>query len=72
MPPINAYGWSKRVMEAFAEMYSQVPGRLGVAVRIGWVPHSVDEVVPAAAWLRANYWDDERLVSEFRKALGLD
>lgn len=71
MPEINAYGWSKRAMEAFAEMYGQEPGRVGVAVRIGWVPRTVDELDGAADWLLANYWDDARLIAEFRAALGL-
>ncbi|WP_421725869.1 NAD-dependent epimerase/dehydratase family protein [Bauldia sp.] len=72
MPKINAYGWSKRAMEAFAEMYNQEPGRVAVALRIGWVPRRPDELEGASDWLMANYWDDEQVVREFRTALGLD
>jgi nucleoside-diphosphate-sugar epimerase len=68
---INAYGHSKRVFEALAEMYSLAPGRTAVALRVGWVPLSADEVASAAEFLRADYWDDARLVAEFRTALGL-
>lgn len=67
---VNAYGHSKRVFEALAEMYSLAPGRTAVALRVGWVPLTPDEVADAPEWLRANYWDDARLVAEFRKALG--
>ena len=67
----NTYGHSKRVMEALAEMYSLVPGRTAVALRIGWVPLSADEVAAAPEWLKANYWNDVRLVAEFRRGLGL-
>jgi nucleoside-diphosphate-sugar epimerase len=69
---VNAYGHSKRVMEALAAMYALAPGRAAVALRVGWVPRSADEVAGAPDWLRANYWDDARLVAEFRRALGLD
>jgi nucleoside-diphosphate-sugar epimerase len=67
----NAYGQSKRVMEALAAMYSLAPGRDAVALRVGWVPASADEVPLAPDWLRDNYWDDARLLTEFRRALGL-
>jgi nucleoside-diphosphate-sugar epimerase len=70
--PVNAYGWSKRIMEALAEMYSLAPGRTAIALRVGWVPGSADELAGAPAWLRENYWDDRRLIAEFRKALALD
>jgi nucleoside-diphosphate-sugar epimerase len=68
---INAYGHSKRVCEALAAMYSLAPGRKAVALRVGWVPVSTEELGRAPEWLRASYWDDARLVSEFRRALGL-
>jgi nucleoside-diphosphate-sugar epimerase len=68
---INAYGHSKRVCEALAAMYSLAPGRKAVALRVGWVPVSLHELDRAPEWLRANYWDDVRLVSEFRRAIGL-
>jgi nucleoside-diphosphate-sugar epimerase len=69
--PINAYGQSKRVCESLCEMYALAPGRTGIALRVGWVPAEADEVPGAAQWLRDNYWDDKRLVAEFRSALGL-
>jgi hypothetical protein len=58
-------------MEALADMYSLAPDRTAVALRVGWVPLSPDEVAAAPEWLGANYWDDSRLVAEFRRALGL-
>ena len=67
----NAYGQSKRVMEALSAMYSLAPVRDAVALRVGWVPASADEVPLAPDWLRDNYWDDARLLTEFRRALGL-
>jgi nucleoside-diphosphate-sugar epimerase len=69
--PINAYGHSKRVMEALAAMYALAPGRHAVALRVGWVPGSADELAAAPEWLRANHWDDARLVAEFSQALGI-
>ena len=68
---VNAYGLSKRVMEALAEMYALAPDRTAVALRVGWVPLSADEVAAAPERLMANYWDDARLIAEFRRALGL-
>jgi nucleoside-diphosphate-sugar epimerase len=67
---LNAYGHSKRLIEAMALMYNMTPGRHAVALRIGWVPHDPAEVAAAEPWLRANYWDDERLVAQVRTALG--
>jgi nucleoside-diphosphate-sugar epimerase len=67
---INAYGHSKRVLEALAGMYSMTPGLRCTALRIGWVPHDPSEVATATPWLAANYWPDERLLDAFRKALG--
>lgn len=67
---LNAYGHSKRVFEAMALMYNMTPGRHCVALRIGWVPHDPAEVAGAEPWLQANYWDDEKLIAQFRTALG--
>ena len=68
---INAYGHSKRIFEAMAEMYNIDRNRSAVALRFGWVPRSLDELETADDWLRANYWDDERLIGQVRGALGL-
>jgi nucleoside-diphosphate-sugar epimerase len=68
---VNTYGHSKRVMEALAAMYALTPGRSAVALRVGWIPRDPAEVANAAPWLLANYWDDARLIAEFRQALGL-
>jgi nucleoside-diphosphate-sugar epimerase len=67
----NAYGHSKRVIEAMAAMYMQDTGLTAIALRIGWVPGSAGELQRAPDWLAARYWDDARLVAEFRNALGL-
>ena len=67
---MNAYGHSKRVIEAMAAMYNMGPGRRAVALRIGWVPHDPAEVARAEPWLQANYWDDARLVAQVKSALG--
>ena len=67
---VNAYSHSKRVMEALAAMYALAPGRTAVALRVGWIPRDPSELTTAAPWLMANYWDDARLIAEFRKALG--
>jgi nucleoside-diphosphate-sugar epimerase len=69
--PVNAYGHSKRVMEALAAMYALAPGRRAVALRIGWVPHSAEALAKAPDWLRVDYWDDARLIAEIRTALGI-
>jgi nucleoside-diphosphate-sugar epimerase len=66
----NAYGHSKRVIEAMALMYNMTPRRRAVALRIGWVPHDPAEVAQAEPWLQANYWDDERLIRQVTTALG--
>ena len=68
---INVYGHSKRVFEAMAQMYSATPGRHAVALRFGWVPRDPAEVEIAEDWLRANYWDDDRLIAEVGSALGV-
>jgi nucleoside-diphosphate-sugar epimerase len=68
---ISEYGHSKRVFEAMAEMYNVKRNRDAVALRFGWVPRSIDELATASEWLRANYWDDERLIGQVRGALGL-
>ena len=67
---INAYGHSKLVFESMAAMYDLAPGRRAVALRYGWVPADEDEVEAAPDWLRANYWDDTRLIAEVKTALG--
>jgi nucleoside-diphosphate-sugar epimerase len=67
---INAYGHSKRVFEAMAEMYNGKPGRHCVALRIGWVASGAEELAAADPWLRANHWDDARLIGQMRAALG--
>lgn len=70
MAEINVYGHSKRVLEAMAAMYAMTPGRRAVALRLGWVPRDPGELEQAEPWLRANYWDDTRLVAEVTAALG--
>jgi len=67
---LNAYGHSKRVFEALADMYNVTPGRHAVALRFGWVPHHADDVAAASPWLQANYWDDARLIGQVQAALG--
>lgn len=66
----NAYGHSKRVFEEMAHMYNLKPNRHCVALRIGWVARSIEEVRAAEGWLQANYWDDERLIGQMQAALG--
>jgi nucleoside-diphosphate-sugar epimerase len=68
---LNPYGQSKRVIEAMAAMYMQDTGLEATALRIGWVPGSASELQRAPPWLAATYWDNARLVAEFRTALGL-
>jgi hypothetical protein len=41
-----------------------------VAFRIGWVARDMAEVEAAEPWLRDNHWDDARLVTEMKAALG--
>jgi nucleoside-diphosphate-sugar epimerase len=65
---INAYGYSKRAIEALAAMYSSLDGLEAVALRIGWVPGGDDELEGAPEWLLRNHWTDERLISTFRAA----
>lgn len=68
--PINAYGQSKRVFEAMAEMYVTATGLRCVALRFGWVPGDPRNLEGAdPAWLD-NVWDDEILVAEVKAALG--
>ena len=67
---INAYGHSKRVFEAMAQMYNVKPDRHCVALCIGWVARNAEEVAHADPWLRANYWDDARLIGQMQAALG--
>jgi nucleoside-diphosphate-sugar epimerase len=68
---INAYGHSKRAIEALAAIYRSREGFRAVALRIGWVPGSEAELNAAPDWLRANYWPDEKLISSFREAAGM-
>ena len=68
---INAYGHSKRIMEAMAHMYNMTPGRMCVALRIGWVHHDPASMANAADWLKANFWDDDKLVGQIKAALGI-
>jgi nucleoside-diphosphate-sugar epimerase len=68
---VDANGASKRVIEALASMYALGPGRSAVALPLGWVPQSADEIAAAADGLRAGFWNDARLVAEFRAALGI-
>ena len=68
---INAYGHSKRAIEALAAIYGSREGFHSVALRIGWVPGSEAELQAAPDWLRANYWPDEKLISAFREAAGI-
>src|SRR5690606_4360877 len=67
---INAYGHSKRIIEAMALMYNMTPGRHAVALRSGGVRRAPAELEGAAPWLKANYWDDERLLGQVKAALG--
>ena len=69
--PLNAYGRSKRVMEEMALMYNMTPGRMCVALRIGWVVHDPAHLEGAAGWLKANIWDDKRLIGQVKAALGI-
>ncbi len=66
---LNAYGQSKRAMEALAGIYSAMPGRRAVALRIGWVPRDASQVAGAEEWLQRDYWDDETVAARFRAAL---
>lgn len=66
---INAYGYSKRIIEELAAMYGLEAGRHAVALRIGWVPRDTSELVGAEDWLVDNYWDDARLLREIADAL---
>jgi nucleoside-diphosphate-sugar epimerase len=68
---INAYGHSKRAIEALAAMYNSRTGLHAVALRIGWVPGSEAELQAAPDWLRANHWPDEKLISAFREAAAI-
>ena len=68
--PANTYGRSKAAMEAMAAMFNQTPGRHCVALRIGWVAPDKATADAAPVWLRANYWDTEKLVLQMQAALG--
>jgi nucleoside-diphosphate-sugar epimerase len=67
----NAYGHSKRAFEAMAHMYNVGhPDRHCVALRIGWIARNPEEIAGADLWLRANLWDDARLIGQMQGALG--
>ncbi|MEQ1770449.1 MAG: NAD(P)-dependent oxidoreductase [Devosia sp.] len=66
----NAYGHSKRVFEAMAHMYNTKPGRHCVALRFGWVAADIADYEAADPWLKANYWDTDRLIAQVTAALG--
>ena len=68
--PINAYGHSKRAIEAMAAMYANT-GRRAVALRYGWVALTRAEADAAPHGLRADYWDTDMLIAKVREALGL-
>jgi len=67
---INTYGHSKRVFETMAAMYRHSTGAICTALRIGWVALP-GQYETAADWLKANYWDDARLIAEVKNALQL-
>ena len=52
-------------------MYRFSTGKICAAMRIGWVARSLAEVEAADGWLKANYWDETRLIREVKKALDL-
>lgn len=61
----NAYGQSKRAIEAMAVVYSRLPECRATALRIGWVPAKASAAIGAPDWLARDYWDDARLCAEF-------
>ncbi|MDF3131095.1 NAD(P)-dependent oxidoreductase [Kiritimatiellaeota bacterium B1221] len=63
---MNAYGYSKQAIEAMASMYALSKNRDAVAIRIGWVPDTAQQLSEAPSWLLKNYWDDQRLITEFK------
>lgn len=65
----GAYGQSKRAIEALAAAYGERPGASAVALRFGWVTDDAAALKAAPDWLRANHWDDTRLLAEVRAAL---
>ena len=69
---INSYGYSKRVIEAMAEMYSNHECRVATAIRIGWIADETVEIEEAPEWLRDNHWShwsDAKLIREFKKLI---
>ncbi|MGF6228551.1 nucleoside-diphosphate-sugar epimerase [Inquilinus ginsengisoli] len=68
---INSYGRSKLALGSLAAMYAAGP-RSARVIRVGWVPHDPAALVAAPDWLRQNYWDDDRLTAEFRRALSAE
>ncbi|MDA3874366.1 MAG: NAD-dependent epimerase/dehydratase family protein [Kiritimatiellae bacterium] len=66
---INSYGYSKRVIEAMAEMYSICEYRVATAIRIGWIPDESVKIAEAPEWLLENHWNDAKLIGEFKKMI---
>lgn len=66
---MTAYGWSKRAIEALAEMY-RAAGLHCVALRYGWVAERVEDLPQdAPPALLASWWSYDRLEHEVRAAL---
>ena len=70
-PAMNTYGYSKRMLESMAAMYSFSTGKRCVALRFGWVAPWSDIEAAGDSPLRGNYWDDARLLHEVRRGLDL-
>lgn len=66
---LNAYGYSKRIFEDLAKMYSLTPNRSAIGLRIGWVPTHSSDVDGAEEYLVKDYWSDENLFKAFTQAL---
>ncbi len=66
---VNTYGHAKRVLEAMAEMVAHQKDQDATAIRIGWVPDDTVDLEKVPAWLRENYWDDQKLVEIFRREI---
>lgn len=57
----NAYGQSKRAVEALASIYGAAPGRTAHALRLGWIPGNPADVATAPDWLKQDHWPDDEL-----------
>lgn len=66
---MNAYGQSKRVVEALAAIYGAVPDRKAHALRLGWMPRNPADVAVAPDWLQRDYWPDEVLFDRIASLL---